>query len=146
MQGVRGRSRGFALLFRAEFMLYTSFYGPSQPHGTASEMSSSEAHTPAKGKSQSSLYWAFKRGAEEAEPAEKPFAEVSPFKKLEKKMSTEQFQAFKRKLESERDEKVKQQKAHLSCAKNITKSRSETTLPRGSPSSTLAQAILRKPM
>ena len=48
-------------------------------------------------------------------------------------MSTEQFQAFKRKLESERDEKVKQQKAHLSCVKDITKSRSETTLPRGAP-------------
>ena len=113
------------------------FCGPSQPPETVPEMSSSEAQTPTKGKSQSSLDWSFKRGAEEAEPAEKPLAEVSPFMKLEQKMSTEQFQAFKRKLESERDEKVEQQKAHLFCVKNITKSRPETTLPRGTPSSPL---------
>ena len=80
-------------------------------------MSSGEPHTPTKAKSQTSLDWSLKRGAEEAEPAEKPFAEVSPFKKLEKKMSTEQFQGFKRKLESEREERVKQQKAHLFCIK-----------------------------
>ena len=73
-------------------------------------MSSSEAHTPTKAKSQASLDWSFKRGAEEAEPAEKPFAEASPFKKLEAKMNTEQFQGFKRKLESEREERVRQQK------------------------------------
>ena len=101
-------------------MFSQAFWSGSASRDTSSrpeapEMSSSEAQTPTKGKSQSSLDWAFKRGAEEAEPAEKPFAEVSPFKKLEKKMSTEQLQAFKRKVESERDEKVKQQKAHLSC-------------------------------
>ena len=41
---------------------------------------------------------------------EKPFAEVSPFKKLEEKMNTEQLQGFKRKLESEREERIRQQK------------------------------------
>ena len=80
-------------------------------------MSESET-TPRK---QTRLEWSFKKGSDKEERGEegggekeKPFAEVSPFKKLEEKMSTEQFQGFKRKLESEREEKVRQQKVH-SC-------------------------------
>ena len=109
-------------------------------------MSSSEAQTPKKGKSQSSLDWAFKRGAEEAEPAEKPFAEVSPFKKLEQKMSSEQFQAFKRKLESERDEKVKQQKAWSWSRKILSNRALERLCLDEPPSSPPAQPILREPI
>ena len=79
-------------------------------------MSESET-TPRK---QTRLEWSFKKGAdkeeggEEGGEKEKPFAEASPFKKLEAKMNTEQFQGFKRKLESEREEKVREQKVH-SC-------------------------------
>ena len=75
-------------------------------------MAESEA-TP---KKQTRLEWSFGKGAhreeggEEGGEKEKPFAEVSPFKKLEEKMNTEQFQGFKRKLESEREERVRQQK------------------------------------
>ena len=75
-------------------------------------MAESEA-TPRK---QTRLEWSFEKGArkeeggEEGGEKEKPFAEVSPFKKLEEKMNTEQFQGFKRKLESEREERVRQQK------------------------------------
>ena len=71
-------------------------------------------------KKQTRLEWSFEKGAhreeggEEGGEKEKPLAEVSPFKKLEEKMNTEQFQGFKRKLESEREEKVRQQKDH-SC-------------------------------
>ena len=71
-------------------------------------------------KKQTRLEWSLKKGAsreevgEEGSEEEKPFAEVSPFKKLEEKMNTEQFQGFKRKLESEREEKVREQKVH-SC-------------------------------
>ena len=71
---------------------------------------------------QTRLDWAFKRGAEAGEPvergaeadeaAEQPWAQASPYKKLEQKMNAEQLAAFKRKLEHERDEKAKQQKAH----------------------------------
>ena len=77
-------------------------------------MSESET-TPRK---QTSLDWSFKRGAEEPETPEKVFAEFGPFKKLERKMNTEQFQGLKRKLESEREERVKQQKAPSFYIKN----------------------------
>ena len=75
-------------------------------------MAESEA-TPRK---QTRLEWSFEKGArkedggEEGGEKEKPFAEASPFKKLEAKMNTEQFQGFKRKLESEREEMARQQK------------------------------------
>ena len=75
-------------------------------------MAESEA-TPRK---QTRLEWSFEKGARKEEGGEeggekgKAFAEVSPFKKLEEKMNTEQFQGFKRKLESEREERVRQQK------------------------------------
>ena len=78
-------------------------------------MSESEV-TPRK---QTRLEWSFKKGSDREERGgeggeqEKPFAEMSPFKKLEEKLSSEEFRGFKRKLEAERKERANEQKAPL---------------------------------